>query len=102
MNEKVDTLCSHTSRLGNIERDVETIAVIVQAVEKTSTVSSFNLCLNDHLDDIRLVVLHKALRSRVGRGNETVIHREGTFSWTMTGLSRWLCGGFQPTDWDEQ
>ena len=61
MNEKVDVLCSHSVRLGDIESDVAAISGTVQALVKTVAVSSFVvLCLNEHLDDIRLVVEHKA------------------------------------------
>ena len=60
MSEKVDVLCSHTGRLGHIERDVAAIAETVQGVANgTDTVSSFISGLNEHLDDIRLVVKHK-------------------------------------------
>ena len=60
MSEKVDSLCSHTGRLGNIERDVAAISKAVQGVaKKTDAVSSFISGLNQHLDDIRLVVGHK-------------------------------------------
>ena len=60
MNEKVDSLCSHTDRLANIERDIAAIAKSVQVVEKKDTVSSFLSTLDEHLDDVRLVVEHKA------------------------------------------
>ena len=61
VNEKVDALCSHTGRLGDIERDVAAIAGSVQGVaKKTDAVSSFVSSLNEHLDDIGLVVGHKA------------------------------------------
>ena len=65
MNEKVDALCSHTGRLGDIERDVAAIAGSVQGVaKKTDAVSSFVSSLNEHLDDIGLVVGHKASEIR--------------------------------------
>ena len=61
INEKLSALCSHTGRLGNIERDVAAISKSIQGVSnKTDTVSSFVTHLNKHLDDIRLVVEHKA------------------------------------------
>ena len=61
MTEKVDVLCSHTGRLGNIEGDVAAIIKSVQGVaDMTDTVSSFVLSQNQHLDDIQLVVGHKA------------------------------------------
>ena len=80
MSEKVDVLCSHTGRLGIIKFDVAAIIRSVQGVANgTDTVSSFVSGLNKHLDDIRLVVEHKAgeVRSRK-RGNESFHHREGT------------------------
>ena len=61
MNEKVDILCSHMGHLGNIEGDVAVIAKSVQGVANgADTVSSFVSDLNEHLDDIQLVVEHKA------------------------------------------
>ena len=65
MNNKVDGLCSHTERLGNIQGDVTAIAGSVQGVANgTDTVSSFVSDLNEHLDDIQLVVGHKASEIR--------------------------------------
>ena len=61
MSEKVDALCSHTGRLVNIEGDVAATAKSVQGVaNRTDAVSSFVTSLNERLDDIRLVVEHKA------------------------------------------
>ena len=61
MSEKVDVLCSHTGRLGNIEGDVAAIAGSVQGIANgMDAVSSFISGLNGHLDDIQLVVGHKA------------------------------------------
>ena len=47
-------------RLGHIEGDVAAIARSVQGVATgTDAVSSFVMCLNEHLDNIRLVFEHK-------------------------------------------
>ena len=65
MNEKVDILCSYMGRLGNIERDVAAIAKSVHGVANgTDAVSSFVAGLNQHFDDIQLVVEHKANETR--------------------------------------
>ena len=64
-NEKIDTLCSHTGPLWEIEGDVAAISKSVQGVANgTDTVSSFVSCLSKHLDDIRLVVGHKTSENR--------------------------------------
>ena len=60
MNERVDALCSHTGRLGNIERDVASIAGSVQGLEKTDTFSSDVSSRNERIDNIRPVAEHKA------------------------------------------
>ena len=61
MSETFDALCEQRDGFGNIEGDVASIAGTVQAVEKkTDTVTSFVSSLNNHLDDIRLVVEQKA------------------------------------------
>ena len=74
MNERVDGLCSHTRRLGHIESDVAAISKSVQGVANgMDAVSSFISGLNEHLDDVQLVVEHKANEIRkAGRqeGNE--------------------------------
>ena len=65
MNENIDVLCSHTGRLGDIEGDVVSIAGSFQGVANgIDAVSSFVLGLNEHLDDIRLVVEHKTSEIR--------------------------------------
>ena len=70
-NEKVDVLCSHTGRLGNIEGDVAAIAKSIQVVANgTDAVSSYISGLNEHLDDIRHVVEHKA--NEVRKAEESI------------------------------
>ena len=67
---KMDVLCSHTERLGNIERDVTVIATSVRSVEsKTKAISSFVSKMNEHVGDIGLVFYDKiqALKT-VGTG----------------------------------
>ena len=55
MNEKMDPICTHATRLENVERYVETITNGVQGVEeKTDVVSSNVLSLNERVDDISL------------------------------------------------
>ena len=79
LNERVDVLCSHTGRLGHIERDAAAIAGTVLAVEKADTVTSFVSGLYEHLGDIRLVVEHKADEIRkVEQSMRLVFHWEGT------------------------
>ena len=79
MNERIDILCSHTGRLGNIEGDVAAIAKSVHGVANgTDTVTSFVSSLNEHLDDIQPVFCHKineAGKVEEGRGRRS---REGT------------------------
>ena len=56
MREKVDVLCSHTGRLGDIKRDVTSIAKPVDAVEtKADTVTSDVSSPQERVEDIRLV-----------------------------------------------
>ena len=63
-SEKVDSF-AHTGRLRNIEWDVAAIAKSVQGVAKgTDAVSSFVAGLNERIDDIRLVLEHKANENR--------------------------------------
>ena len=69
MSEKVDVICSRTDRLGHVEGDVAAIADTVQAMEKkTDAVSSDVSRLQGQVDDIRLVVEHKA--DTVGKAEE--------------------------------
>ena len=56
MDEKVDGLCSHLGRLGDIEGDVATTTKSVQDEgNEVDAVSSFVLGLNERIDNIRLV-----------------------------------------------
>ena len=72
MNKKMDILCSHTGRLGHIERDVVAIAESVRVVANgTDAVSSFVTRLNEHLDDIQLVVGHKGNEIRKAERHQT-------------------------------
>ena len=60
MNEELDVLCSHGSSCTH-RGDVASITKSVQGVANgTDTVSSFVSSQNEHDDDIRLVVEHKA------------------------------------------
>ena len=45
MSEMIDSLCSHTGRLGHVERDVPAIAGTVQTVEKNADVVSSFICV---------------------------------------------------------
>ena len=78
MNARVDVLCSHASRLENIERDVAAIKNAFQVVEdKVEAVSSFISKMNDHVDDISLVFREKINEIKKGdeerrKGKETM------------------------------
>ena len=78
MNEKVDDLCSHTDRHGHIEGYIAAITSTVQGIVKgADAVSSLVSGLNKHLDDIGLVVGHKA--EEIRKAEEViVVHWEGT------------------------
>ena len=83
MNEKIGALCSHRSRLGHIEVDVAPISRSVQSVANgTVAVSCLVSSLNEHLDDIKLLVEHNANEIRKveewQRSLEFTVHREGT------------------------
>ena len=52
--------CSHTDRLGHVKSDAAAIARTVQAVENQNGTILFISSLNEHFDDIRIVVEHKA------------------------------------------
>ena len=61
MSEKIDGLCSHPGRLGNIEGDVAAISGTVQSVEKKmDAISSFVSGLKERPNDTRLDGEHNA------------------------------------------
>ena len=93
-NEKVDALCSHTGPLWEIEGDVAAISKSVQGVANgTDTVSSFVSCLSKHLDDIRLVVGHKANEIRKAESQRDRPSPGGNLNQTMAdcvnALKKW-------------
>ena len=61
MKEKMDVLCSRTARHRDMERDFATISDCVDVVEnKTEVVSWFVSSLNERVEDIGVVIGHKA------------------------------------------
>ena len=57
VNEKMDLLCTHATRLEKIEDEVALIANTIKDVDnKTDTVLSFVSSLNECVDDIGLVI----------------------------------------------
>ena len=75
MNAKMDVLCSHTSRLENVEGDVATIKNAFQVVvDKAEAVSSRVSGLSDHIDDIGLVFRERI--SDIKRADEKRLSEE--------------------------
>ena len=61
MNEKKDVLCSHTAHLGDIDRDLKTIADTVKGVvNQTEVVSTFVSILHERVGDIGVIIGQKA------------------------------------------